>query len=77
MESEQSKKPSEEETPFSIYAKTGLSTEEVDEKLQKYGPNEIPEKKVSPFRKFIGLFLGTHSMDDRNCLSTIYNHTAL
>ena len=56
MESEQSKNPSKEETPFPIYAKTGLSTEEVTKKLQQYGPNEIPEKKVSPFRKFIGYF---------------------
>ncbi len=58
MEFEQSKKSFEEETPFSVYAKTGLSSEEVKEKLQRYGSNEIPEKKVSPFRKFIGYFWG-------------------
>ena len=58
MESEQPRKPSEEETPFSVYVKTGLSTEEVARKLQKYGTNEIPEKKVNPFRKFMGYFWG-------------------
>ena len=57
-ESEQSKNSSKEETPFSTYAKTGLSTEEVAKKLQQYGSNEIPEKKVSPFRKFMGYFWG-------------------
>jgi H+-transporting ATPase len=46
------------ETPFSIYVKTGLSQEEVDRKLQQYGPNEIPEKKVNPIRKFLGYFWG-------------------
>lgn len=58
MESRQSKQTSEEETPFSIYAKTGLSAEEAARKLQKYGTNEIPEKKANPFRKFMGYFWG-------------------
>jgi H+-transporting ATPase len=58
VDSEQPTKSSKEETPFSVYTKTGLSSEEVAEKLQRYGPNEIPEKKVSPFRKFIGYFWG-------------------
>ncbi len=58
MESEQSKKSSEKETPFSVYAKTGLSSEEVTRKLQQYGLNEIPEKKINPFRKFMGYFWG-------------------
>ncbi|MGA3290551.1 MAG: hypothetical protein ABSD42_09970 [Candidatus Bathyarchaeia archaeon] len=33
VKSEQPKKPSEEETPFSIYAKTGLSSEEAHAKI--------------------------------------------
>ena len=44
--------------PFEDYVKTGLSSEEVARKLQQYGTNEIPEKKVSPFRKFMGYFWG-------------------
>ncbi len=47
-----------EENPFSIYAKTGLSSEEVTEKLRRYGLNEIPEQKVSVFRKLMGYFWG-------------------
>ena len=58
MKSEEPKNPSEQETPFSEYAKTGLSSEEVAKKLQQYGLNEIPEKKVSPYRKFLGYFWG-------------------
>jgi H+-transporting ATPase len=58
LKSEQPKNPSEEETPFSIYAKTGLSAEEVAKKFQQYGSNDIPEKKVSPFRKFMSYFWG-------------------
>ena len=58
MNPEESKNPSEQETADSTYIKTGLSTEEVSKKLQQYGPNEIPEKKVSPYRKFVGYFWG-------------------
>jgi H+-transporting ATPase len=47
-----------EETPLEIYAKTGLSSEEVQRKLQQYGSNEIPEKKVNPLRKFLSYFWG-------------------
>ncbi len=45
-------------TPYSVRAKTGLSSEEVAKKLAQYGPNEIPEKKVNPFRKFLSYFWG-------------------
>ena len=58
MKPEQSDNPSEAETSFSTYAKTGLTSEEVAKKLQQYGPNEIPEKKISPLRKFMGYFWG-------------------
>jgi H+-transporting ATPase len=46
------------EIPFSVYAKTGLSSQEVAKKLEQYGPNEIPEKKVNPYRKFLSYFWG-------------------
>jgi H+-transporting ATPase len=46
------------ETPYETYAKTGLSSEEVEKKRQQYGFNEIPEKKVNPVRKFLSYFWG-------------------
>jgi H+-transporting ATPase len=58
MDSEKPEKASTGETPFSVYVKTGLSSAEVEKKLQQYGPNEIPEKKVNPLRKFLGYFWG-------------------
>ncbi len=58
MDPQKPKTPSAEETPFSIYVKTGLSSEEVGKKLQQYGLNEIPEKKVNPLRKFMSYFWG-------------------
>jgi H+-transporting ATPase len=51
-------KTSAGETPFSVYVKTGLSSEEAVRKLDQYGPNEIPEKKGNPFRKFLSYFWG-------------------
>jgi H+-transporting ATPase len=52
------KKASVEETPFEKYARTGLSSEEVERTLQYFGTNEIPEKKVNPVRKFLSYFWG-------------------
>lgn len=36
----------------------GLSSSEAQQRLQKYGPNEITEKKINPLRKFLGYFWG-------------------
>lgn len=36
----------------------GLSSSEAKDRLKKYGPNEISEKKVSPIRKFLSYFWG-------------------
>jgi len=37
---------------------SGLSTPEVEERLQEYGFNEIAEKKTHPILKFLGFFGG-------------------
>ncbi len=39
--------------------KNGLSSSEAVERLQKYGSNEITEKKANPLIKFLGYFWGT------------------
>jgi H+-transporting ATPase len=36
----------------------GLSSSEAAERLEKYGPNTIEEKKVNPLRKLFGYFWG-------------------
>ena len=44
----------------------GLTQEEAQKRLVKYGPNEIEEKKTNQFLKFLIIFLGSYSMDDRS-----------
>jgi H+-transporting ATPase len=56
--SEPSENNPKEETPFELYAKRGLSTEEVERTRELYGSNDIPEKKVSSIRKFLTYFWG-------------------
>ncbi len=58
MSSEGSKKASKGETAFELYAKNGLSSEEVERTREFYGSNDIPEKKVNPLTKFLGYFWG-------------------
>ncbi|MEM3258478.1 MAG: plasma-membrane proton-efflux P-type ATPase [Thermoproteota archaeon] len=36
----------------------GLTTSEAEKRLQQFGSNEIPEKKVNPIVKFLGYFWG-------------------
>jgi H+-transporting ATPase len=58
VSSEELNKSSNDEKPFEMYAKNGLSSEEVERTRQLYGSNDIPEKKVSPLRKFLTYFWG-------------------
>ena len=39
-------------------SRKGLSSSQVESRLQQYGANELPEKKVNPFLKFIAYFWG-------------------
>ncbi len=39
-------------------SKKGLSSSEVKNRLEQYGPNDIPEKKVNPALKFLSYFWG-------------------
>jgi H+-transporting ATPase len=39
-------------------SREGLSSSEVEKRLQQYGPNELPEKKENPVKKFLTYFWG-------------------
>jgi len=39
-------------------AETGLNGDESARRLERFGPNEIPEETVSPLRRFLGYFWG-------------------
>jgi H+-transporting ATPase len=39
-------------------SKNGLSSAEAEKRLQRFDPNEIPEKKVNPLLKFLSYFWG-------------------
>ena len=36
----------------------GLSSSEAQKRLQQYGPNALPEKKINPLREFLSYFWG-------------------
>ena len=59
MTTEEAKKGSLDEIFEALNSnKKGLSSPEVQQRLQQFGPNEITEEKVSPLRKFLGYFWG-------------------
>lgn len=49
---------SKPDNSFDNWGDSGLSMREAANRLKQYGSNEIPEKKVSPIRKFLGYFWG-------------------
>lgn len=57
-------------------SKNGLSSSEAKERLLKYGPNEISEKKVSTIKKFLGYFCGPipWMIEIAAILSAVINH---
>jgi H+-transporting ATPase len=59
LSTEDAKKATVDETLSRLSATTeGLSSSEAQNRLQQYGPNEIPEKKESPLLKFLSYFWG-------------------
>jgi H+-transporting ATPase len=59
MTTEEAKKISIDEVFKALNSsQQGLSSSEVQQRLQQFGPNEITEEKVSPLRKFLGYFWG-------------------
>jgi H+-transporting ATPase len=57
-------------------SKTGLSTEEAKKRIQQYGFNEIPEKKVNPIMKFLQYFWGPipWMIEAAVVMSAVINH---
>jgi H+-transporting ATPase len=59
LTTEEAKKASVDELLGRLSAsKKGLSSSEVEKRLQQYGFNEIPEKKINPIIKFLSYFWG-------------------
>jgi H+-transporting ATPase len=59
LSTEDAKKANVDELLSKLSAsKDGLSSSEVERRLQQYGPNEIQEKKANPLKKFLGYFWG-------------------
>jgi H+-transporting ATPase len=59
LTTEEAKKANIDELLSKLSAdKGGLSSSAAEERFVQYGPNEIPEKKVNPLKKFLGYFWG-------------------
>jgi H+-transporting ATPase len=59
MTTEEAKKISVDEVFKALNSsQRGLSSSEVQQRLQQFGSNEITEEKISPLRKFFGYFWG-------------------
>merc|ERR1719191_2348652 len=48
--------PADDSKPFE-YNHTGLTSEEAQRRLEKYGPNALPEKKVPKWKIFLNLLI--------------------
>jgi H+-transporting ATPase len=59
LTTEEAKKANIDELLSKLSAdKSGISSSEAEKRLVQYGPNEIPEKKVNPLKKFLSYFWG-------------------
>jgi H+-transporting ATPase len=77
LTTEKAKKTSIDELFQTLSAsKKGLSSSEADKRLQKYGHNEIREKKVNPLVKFLGYFWGPipWMIEAAVVMSAVINH---
>jgi H+-transporting ATPase len=77
MDADDIKKASVEEMFTKLSSqKNGLSTDEAQKRIQQYGFNEIPEKKVNPILKFLRYFWGPipWMIEAAVIMSAVINH---
>ena len=55
----------------------GLTSARCKQRLMTYGENILETKKKSIWFRLLSFFLGTHSLDDRNCRLTLRLSSAL
>jgi H+-transporting ATPase len=58
VKSDPAQNTNEKNVPFSADVENGLSSEEAGRRIEQYGLNQIPEKRINPLRKFMSYFWG-------------------
>jgi hypothetical protein len=46
---------------------TGLTSDEARSRLEKFGPNAVPDTAIHPIQRALTKFLDARSMDARGC----------